>query len=168
MKIGHTPSFPCNPTNQSEKSNPRDWKSKMERTQGDALEGGLGRLPEPHTLNSGTEKLTENSQAQKEDRNVEGQANQWIRKGLGSDRSTLTGQRQQRSLWVSAGHSEGLVEATPQRAWWGEKLMLGHQMRWEAHSRHHSGLDIPHQCWRNEKLSQKTRLHTRRKKKRKG
>lgn len=43
----------------------------MERTQGDALQGGLGTCPEPHTLNSGTEKLTENSQAQKEDRNVE-------------------------------------------------------------------------------------------------
>lgn len=57
----------------------------MESTQGDALQGGLGTCPEPHTLNSGTEKLTENSQAQKEDRNV-GQANQWIRKGLGCDR----------------------------------------------------------------------------------
>lgn len=66
----------------------------MERTQGDALEGGLGSLPEPHTLNSGTEKLTENSQTQKEDRNVEGQANQWIRKGLGCDRSTLRGSRE--------------------------------------------------------------------------
>ena len=63
-RVQGTPSFPCNPTNQSEKSNPRYWKSKMERTQGDALEGGLGSLPEPHTLNSGTEKLTENSQLQ--------------------------------------------------------------------------------------------------------